>query len=69
MDLACVYYKIEGMIKLNSENVNKFLKKNAASGFVLYINKNTTYVDFPDIVNIHFIVLSDKVSFNGFIKG
>lgn len=67
-DRACGYYKMEVLGKVDSDHVNKFIKKNAAGDIVLFTDKNTAYVDIADIVDTHYMVISDKVSVNETLK-
>ncbi len=65
---ACGYYKMEVLGKIDVEHVNKFIKKNAGGDIVLFTDKNTAYVDISDIVDTHYMVISDKISVNETLK-
>ncbi len=54
--------------KVDSDHVNKFIKKNAADDIVLFTDKNKAYVDISDIVDTHNMVVSDKESVNESLK-
>lgn len=59
---------MEVLGKIDAEHVNKFIKKNADGDIVLFTDKNTAYVDISDIVDTHYVVISDKVSVNETLK-
>ena len=65
---ACGYYKMEVLGKVDAHHVNKFIKKNAGGDIVLFTDKNTAYVDISDIVDTHYMVVSDRVSVNETLK-
>lgn len=48
--------------KVNSEHVNKSIKKNTSWDIVLITDTNTANVDNADIVNTHYMAVSDKLS-------
>jgi hypothetical protein len=59
---------MEVLGKIDAVHVNKFIKKNSGGDIVLFTDKNTAYVDISDIVETHYIVISDKVSVNETLK-
>jgi hypothetical protein len=65
---ACGYYKMEVMGKVDADHVNKFIKKNASGDAVLFTDKNSAYVDISDIVDTHYMVISNKENVNETLK-
>jgi hypothetical protein len=65
---ACGYYKMEVLGKVDADHVNKFIKKNAGGDIVLFTDKNKAYVDIADIVDTHYMEISDKKSVNETLK-
>ncbi len=65
---ACGYYKMEVPGKIDADHVNKFIRKNAAGDIVLFTDKNTAYVDISDIVDTHYMVISNKENVNETLK-
>lgn len=65
---ACGYYKMEVLGKVDADHVNKFIKKNTNGDIVLFTDKNTAYVDISDIVDTHYVVISNKENVNETLK-
>ncbi|WP_268037071.1 IS1595 family transposase, partial [Algoriphagus sp. PAP.12] len=61
---VCGYFKMEVLVKVDSENVNQFIKKNTDGEVVLFTDRNTAYANLEEVVNTHFTVVSSKKETN-----
>ena len=61
---VCGYFKMEVLNKVDSENVNQFIKRNTVGEVVLFTDRNTAYVNLEKVVDTHFTVAAGKEETN-----
>jgi predicted translin family RNA/ssDNA-binding protein len=59
---------MEVLNKVDSENVNQFIKRNTDGDVVLFTDKNTAYVNLEKVVNTHFTVAAGKEETNDTLR-
>lgn len=65
---VCGYFKMEVLNKVDSENVNQFIKRNTDGDVVLFTDRNTAYVNLEKVVNTHFTVAAGKEETNDTLR-
>jgi hypothetical protein len=65
---VCGYFKMEVLNKIDSENVNKFIKRNTEGEVVLFTDRNTAYVNLEKVVDTHFTVVSGEEEANDTLR-
>lgn len=65
---VCGYFKMEVLNKVDSENVNQFIKRNTVGEVVLFTDRNTAYVNLEKVVDTHFTVAAGKEETNDTLR-
>lgn len=59
---------MEVLGKVDLGRMNKFIMKNDSEDIVLFTYKNTAYVDISDIVDTHYMIMSNEENVNETLK-
>lgn len=59
---------MEVLNKVDSENVNQFIKRNTVRDVVLFTDRNTAYVNLEKVVDTHFTVAAGKEETNDTLR-
>ena len=54
--------------KVDAAHVNKFIQKNTSGDVVLFRDRNSADVEISDIVDTHYMVISNKENVNETLK-